>query len=106
MNFWNILCPFESIESQIFESNEFRTNSNLTPPLSHTWNTVEKTFLLPGFENLDKPKLTGLRYGLMEIVHKQVCKSKIKGPLQHVLPEHTFCVTRYEGELWFDRVYA
>ena len=60
---------------------------------------------LPGFEDLDKPKLTGLRYGLMEIAHKQVCNSKIKSPLQHVLPKHTFCVTRYEGELWFERVY-
>ena len=37
-NFSNIYCPFESIESQIIESNEFRTNSNLTPPLCHIWN--------------------------------------------------------------------
>ena len=32
IEFFNIFCPFESIEWQIFESN--RTNSNLTPPLS------------------------------------------------------------------------
>ena len=70
--------------------------------------TLLKTyeFLCPtGFENLDKPKMTGLRYGQIEIVHKQVCNSKIEGPMEHVLPKHTFCVTRYEGESWFERVF-
>ena len=33
-NFSNIFCLFESIELQIFELNEFRTNSNSTPPLN------------------------------------------------------------------------
>ena len=62
-------------------------------------------FCPTGFENLDKPKMTGLRYGQIEIVNKQVCNSKIEGPMDHVLPKHTFCVTRYEGELWFERVF-